>query len=105
MLKSPSSLILRMSLVEHLKRVRDFRTQPVYPLWMVLLLVIMGTMSGCTGYRSLSAFVCCHQAELLTLLQLPHKRLPSFSTLQRVMVRIDFRSLRPQPDPPGWQKQ
>ena len=81
-----------MSLIEHLQTVRDFRTQPDYPLWVVLLLVVMGTMSGCTGYRPLADFVSRHQAELLTLFELPQQRLPSLSTLRRVMVRVDFKS-------------
>lgn len=51
-----------MSLIEHLKQVRDFRTQLRYELWVVLLLVIMGTMSGCTSYRALAEFVERHQA-------------------------------------------
>jgi len=81
-----------MTLMEHLQGIRDFRTQPIYPLWVILLLVIMGTMSGCTGYRSLAEFVARHQEELLTRLQLPRTRLPSLSTLRRVMVRLDFES-------------
>ncbi|CAA9381064.1 hypothetical protein AVDCRST_MAG94-4883 [uncultured Leptolyngbya sp.] len=79
-----------MSLIEHLQTIRDFRTQPEYPLWVVLLLVLMGTMSGCTGYRPLADFVARHQVELLPLLQLPQQRLPSLSTLRRIMVRVDF---------------
>ncbi|MDZ4873657.1 MAG: hypothetical protein CLLPBCKN_003053 [Chroococcidiopsis cubana SAG 39.79] len=66
-----------MSLIEHLQRVRDFRTQPRYPLWVVLVLVIMGTMSGCNGYRPLADFVSRHQSLLLELLKLPNQRLPS----------------------------
>lgn len=49
----------------------------------------MGTMSGCQGYRALEDFVERHQSGLLELLELPYKRLPSFSTLRRVMVRLD----------------
>ena len=81
-----------MSLIEHLQTIRDFRTQPDYPLWVVLLLVVMGTMSGCTGYRPLADFVSRHQTELLTELALPRQRLPSLSTLRRIMVRVDFKS-------------
>jgi DDE_Tnp_1-associated len=81
-----------MSLIEHLHTIRDFRTQPNYPLWVVLLLVVMGTMSGCTGYRPLADFVSRHQAELLSVLELPQHRLPSLSTLRRIMVRVDFES-------------
>lgn len=79
-----------MNLIEHLQQIRDFRTQPDYPLWVVLLLVVMGTMSGYTGYRPLAEFVGRHQAELLEHLQLSQQRLPSLSTLRRIMVRMDF---------------
>lgn len=82
-----------MSLIAHLKQIPDFRTQPRYPLWVILLLVIMGTMSGCQGYRALEDFVERHQRVLIELLKLPYKRLPSFSTLRRIMVRLDFVAL------------
>jgi hypothetical protein len=82
-----------MSLIEHLQKIRDFRTQPRYRLWVVLLLVIMGTMSDCRGYRALEDFVERHQKVLLELMEMPHKRLPSYSTIRRVMVRIDFFAL------------
>ena len=81
-----------MSLIDYLQQVPDFRSQPRYPLWVVLVLVIMGVMSGCTGYRALEDFVVRHQAVLLELMELPHARLPSYSTIRRVMVRIDFRA-------------
>lgn len=87
-----SSLCSRMSLIEPLQPVRACRTQPDYPLWVVLLLVVMGTMSGCTGYRPLADLVARHQSELLTVLDLPRQRLPSLSTLRRVRVRVDFAS-------------
>ncbi len=79
-----------MSLIDYLKQVPDFRTKPRYPLWVVLLLVIMGTMSGCLGYRALGDFAARHQAVLLDLFELPHKRLPSYSTIRQVMLRINF---------------
>ena len=82
-----------MSLIAHLQTIPDFRTQPRYPLWVVLLLVIMGTLSGCDGYRALEDFVARHQSSLIEVLELPYKRLPSFSTLHRVMVRVNFAAL------------
>lgn len=81
-----------MNLIEHLQQIRDFRTQPDYPLWVVLLLVILGTMSGYSGYRPLAAFVARHQSELLEHLQLCQPRLPSLSTIRRILVRVDFRA-------------
>ena len=82
-----------MNLIEHLEQVRDFRTQPRYPLSVILLLIIMGVMSGCTGYRALEDFVARHQKALLEVMDLPFKRLPCFSTLRRTMVRVDFKSM------------
>lgn len=82
-----------MSLIEHLKQVRDFRTQPRYELWVILLLIIMGVLSGCTSYRALEEFVGRHQAALLELLDLPYNRLPSYSTLRKVIERVPFESL------------
>ncbi len=82
-----------MSLIHHLQQVADYRTKPHYPLWVVMLLVIMGIMSGCTGSRALESFVERHQSALLELMELPDKRLPSFTTLRRIMIRINFVSL------------
>lgn len=83
-----------MSLIHHLQQVTDYRTKKAhYPLWVVMLLVIMGIMSGCTGYRALESFVERHQSALLELMELPYARLPSFSTLRRIMIRINFVSL------------
>jgi hypothetical protein len=82
-----------MSLIEHLKQVRDFRTQPRYELWVILLLIIMGVLSGCTSYRALEEFVGRHQASLLEFLELPYNRLPSYSTLRKVIERVPFESL------------
>lgn len=82
-----------MSLITYLKTIPDFRTQPRYPLWVILLLVIMGSMSGCESYRALEDFVVRHQASLIEVLELPYQRLPSFSTLRRIMVRLDFEAL------------
>lgn len=79
-----------MPLIKHLQQIPDFRSKPDYPLWVVLVLVIMGTMSGYTGYRPLAEFVRRHQAQLMELLELPYKRLPSFSTIRRIMVRVNF---------------
>jgi DDE_Tnp_1-associated len=82
-----------MSLIEHLKQVRDFRTQPRYELWVILLLIVMGVLSGCTSYRALEEFVGRHQAALLELLELPYSRLPSYSTLRKVVERVPYESL------------
>ncbi len=42
------------NLIEQLRQVKDFRVKDGqrHQLWMVLLFVIMGTMSGYVGYRA-----------------------------------------------------
>jgi hypothetical protein len=82
-----------MSLISHLKQIPDYRTKPRYPLWVILLLVIMATMSGCLGYRATEDFVQRHQAVLLDLLGLPYSRLPSYSTIRKAVVRTNFEGL------------
>ena len=70
------------NLIEELKKVRDFRTRQGqrHPLWLVLLLVIMGTMSGCLGYRGLGDFAKRHKQSLIEVLDIPKDRVPSYST-------------------------
>lgn len=80
------------NLIQQLSLVKDFRTQDGqrHPLWLVLLLVIMGTMSGYTGYRALGDFVKRHRTALIKSLSITKQRLPSYSTIRRVMMGIDF---------------
>ncbi|NJR38347.1 MAG: hypothetical protein HC781_05230 [Leptolyngbyaceae cyanobacterium CSU_1_4] len=46
-----------MNLIQYLQTVRGYCTQPDYPFWVVLVLVVMGTMRGCMEYRALANFV------------------------------------------------
>lgn len=82
-----------MSLIDELKTVRDRRTKPRYPQWLILVLVIMGTMSKNYGYRSLSRFVKRHQTALLKEMELPYERLPGRSTIRDVMIHLDYEAL------------
>lgn len=84
-----ANLIDRLCLVKDFRKARGQR----YPLWLVLLLVIMGTMSGCTGYSALEDFAQRHYQALVLRLSLPQQRLPSDSTFRRIMSLIDFEQL------------
>lgn len=79
-------------LIAKLKQVKDFRTSDGqrHPLWLVLLIVLMGTMSGYVGYRGLGDFVSRHHSALIETLKIRKQRLPSYSTIRRVMMGIDF---------------
>ena len=83
---------METNLVEELKKIKDFRINEGrrHPLWLVLLIVIMGTMSGYLGYRALGDFVTRHKEALIQTLKVPKNRLPSYSTIRRVIMGIDF---------------
>jgi DDE_Tnp_1-associated len=83
-----------MSLVSHLKGIKDYRTGPVdYPLWVILLIVVMAIMSGRTGYSAMETFAKRHQAELRASLELPDHPMPSDTTFRRVLLHVRWESL------------
>ena len=84
-----ANLIARLSQVKDFRKARGQR----YPLWLVLLLVIMGTISGCTGYGALEEFARRHHQALVERLSISSSRLPSDSTFRRIMSNVDFEDL------------
>lgn len=83
------------NLIETLKQVEDFRSARGrrYPLWVVLLLVILGMMSQAQGYASLEAFAQRHKQALIAALGLSLKRLPSDSTFRLILQQLDYARL------------
>lgn len=83
------------NLIAELAKIPDFRTTDGrrHQLWVVLLIVIMGTMSGYLGYRAWGDFVKRHQSVLIESLKLPKGRVPSYSTIRRVMMGINYEQL------------
>ena len=83
------------SLIDYLKQIPDCRSPHGlrHPLWLVLLIIIMGIMSGYWGYRQLGRFIERHRRELIQRLQIPQARVPSYSVLRRVMVNLDYQEL------------
>lgn len=79
------------NLIEELKQIPDFRKArgKCYPLWILLLLIIMGLLAGYRGYRPLQQFVQEHHESLSELLGIELMRVPSFSTFRRVMMGLD----------------
>jgi len=72
------------SLIERLGKVKDYRTTDGrrHPLGLVLLLVIMGTMSGAVGYRAWGDFVKRHRQVLIEKFGLQRHGVPSYSTIR-----------------------
>lgn len=86
---------MKISLIDVLEEIPDFRTVRGrrHSLSLILLLVLMGTMSGYYGYRGWGDFVVRHRSEIIELLDVPKQRVPSFSTIRRVMLGINYQDL------------
>lgn len=86
------------NLIEELSQIPDFREArgKSHPLWVLLLLIIMGMLSGYHGYRPLQTFVEEHHRSLCQLLGLKELRVPSYSTFRRIMLGLDFLALNQQ---------
>ncbi len=85
------------SLISYLKQVKDWRDSSGqrHPLWWILLIVILGLMVGCLSYRDLSAFANNHHDYLLRLAKNPQLKVPSYSTIRRIMMGIENDNLIP----------
>ncbi|MGL6337522.1 MAG: ISAs1 family transposase [Waterburya sp.] len=88
--------IMDKSLIDYLKQIPDSRDTHGcrHPLWLVLLIIIMGMMSGYWGYRQLGRFVERHRQELIKKLQIPKARVPSYSTIRRVMLELNYEEIQ-----------
>lgn len=83
------------SLVDYLVEIPDPRHRKGShdDLWKLLLVIIMGIMSGHHGYQGLGRFVERHRRSLIQQLGLKHGKAPSYSTLRRVMMNVDYEKL------------
>jgi len=83
------------SLIEHLKKVKDFRhlKGQRHPLWFILLIVILGLMAGHLRYRALGAFAVSQQRFLTKYFPVCGGSVPSYSTIRRAMIGVDWSCL------------
>jgi hypothetical protein len=82
-----------LDLIAALKQIPDYRKGKGkrHALWLVLMLILLGTLCGYRGYRPLADFSQQHWLTLCALLALPSStRIPSYSTFRRVLQRVDF---------------
>ncbi|NJL20562.1 MAG: transposase family protein [Leptolyngbyaceae cyanobacterium SM1_3_5] len=85
-----------LNLIEHLQQIPDYRKGKGrrHSLWLVLMLVLLGSLCGYRGYRPLADFSQLHWSSLCELLELPSQtRIPSYSTFRRVLQRVNFEGL------------
>ncbi len=83
------------SLILKLKSVKDYRQNKGkrHELWVILTIVILGNMLGFHSYRALGDFTCFYQKQLYNLLKVSYSKMPSYSTIRRVMNSLDTSNL------------
>jgi predicted transposase YbfD/YdcC len=83
------------SLYEEFSKLSDVRRAQGkrHPLELVIMIVILSIMSGWDGYRAVGDFIEKNKKELIELLKPKKNRLPSFSTIRRVMKSVNFDEL------------
>lgn len=85
-----------MTLLQSLAQVPDFREPRGrrHELPLVLACILLGTMSGAESWRDFGDFVQRHRTALLEHLRPPQARVPSYSTLRRVLLGVDYQALQ-----------
>lgn len=85
-----------MTLLESLAQVPDFRHPRGrrHELSLVLACILLGTLNGAQTWRDFGDFVKRHRAVLLEHLRPQKERLPSYSTLRRVLLGLNYQVLQ-----------
>ncbi|MEM9447085.1 MAG: transposase family protein [Cyanobacteria bacterium P01_E01_bin.6] len=80
------------ALIEHLKIIPDWRRgrrQVKYPLWLMLLMSLLGVMSGYTSLPGLADFMQRHQSEVVELFGVDKAALAKYSTIGRMTHHVN----------------
>ena len=82
--------VYMLTLIPFLKKVNDPRRKSGkrHPLWLILLLVVLGLMFGYLGYRDIEMFANCNQKLIVKTFHLTIDRVPSYSTIRRAMIFV-----------------
>lgn len=81
-----------MTIVQAFETIPEFRNAKGkrHTLPFVLMCLVLGSLSGCKSWRDHESFVQRHSEALLTHFRPLKDRLPSYSTLRRVALGLDF---------------
>lgn len=83
------------ALIEELKTIPDWRRGRAvqYPLWLLLLLTLLGVMSGYSSLRGLADFMERHQPEVADYFHLSKAKLPKYPTIREMAQKVDAHAL------------
>ncbi|MEG4331960.1 ISAs1 family transposase, partial [Microcoleus sp. AT9_A2] len=82
-----------MNLIEAIKSVPDHRHPRGirHPLWLILMIILLGSCTGYWGYKPLAEFTKNHRSTLIKLFHLPPDiRFPCDSTFRNIILSLDF---------------
>ena len=80
------------ALIDQLKTIPDWRQgrrKVAYPLWLMLLVSLLGVMSGISSIRGLADFMERHEQEVVDFFHLEKAKLPRYSSIQRMLRRVN----------------
>lgn len=80
-----NNFLSKLSELEDIRRGEGQRHKQEF----VLMIVLLSTMSGYLGYRAIGDFIIKHKSELIKLFKPKKDRVPSFSTVRRVLMGIN----------------
>lgn len=82
----------KKSLQEYFKELQDIRRIQGrrHSLDFTLTIILMATMSNYHGYRAIGDFAECNKDDLIKYLKPSKPRVPSYSTIRRVLMSLDF---------------
>src|SRR5437868_5995145 len=89
MRKNKPSLIASLSKIKDKRKAGGKRHELIH----ILLIVILGTLSGYEGYHGLAAFAEKFEYDLIDLLKISREETPSLSTFRRILIMVDFNQL------------
>jgi DDE_Tnp_1-associated len=83
------------SLIEKLKLVNDPRKAKgkQYPLWGLLILIIIAKLFEKNNYTDIAHFLEVKQKYMKKHLELSRNKMPSLSTIRRTMMEVDMNKL------------
>ena len=86
------SLLSLMTPIEALQTIPDYRKArgKRHPLWIVLVVMVMGNLAGYWGNRPLEEFAKRYGKEIAAQLHVELSSLPSYSTFRRAHLGLDF---------------
>ncbi len=78
------------TILETLKKVKDFRQNQGkrHEIWVVLSIIVLSILTRNCSYKQIKIFSNNNQEQLINILNIPSKKLPSYSTIRRVMMEL-----------------